>query len=99
MIRIKSYFATPTKLDLVLSYCRELSDESKERFCIIQDILKLGKLLGKENISPREFYTMYDLPTNILEVIQHNLQVEYNTSEYRKQVMGSIHTSLNQMRR
>lgn len=99
MIRIKSYLATPTKLDIVLSYCSELSDESKEKFCIMQDILKIGKLLGKENITPKEFYIMYDLPTNILEVIQHNLQVEYNTSLYRRQVMSSLSESLNQMRK
>jgi hypothetical protein len=72
----------PTKLEQVLAYCYELSDESKEKVCIIQDIAKLGKLIGHAPMSPENFYTMYEMPVSILEAVHHNVQVEWNTAQY-----------------
>ena len=71
----------PTKLEQVLAYCIALSDESKEKVCIIQDIVKIGKMLGHPPIAPQQFYDMYEMPVGILERVQHSIQVEYNTHQ------------------
>jgi len=71
----------PTKLEQVLAYCIALSDESKEKVCIIQDIAKLGKMLGHKPMTPENFYAMYEMPVSILESVQHSVQVEYNTTQ------------------
>lgn len=72
----------PTKLDQVLAYCVDLVDDSKEKVCIIQDIAKLGKMLGHKPMTPENFYTMYEMPAGILAAVHHNVQVEWNTAQY-----------------
>ena len=76
----------PSKLDQVLAYCPELCDESKTKLCIIQDIIKVGKALGKNLPTPLEFYHMYDLSLSMLERIQHDVQVVLNTERYHNRL-------------
>ena len=71
----------PTKLEQVLAYCVALSDESKEKVCLIQDIAKLGKMLGHPPMTAENFYNMYEMPVAIIESVQHSIQVEYNTAQ------------------
>ena len=75
--------AEQTKLDKVLAYCSELSDEGKERVCIIEDISKTGRLVGQNLITEKTFDKLYDAPIHLLEALQHNIQVELNTYEYK----------------
>ena len=72
----------PTKLDEILAECPELSDESKEKLCIIQDIIKIAKALDKAPPTPWEFYYMYELSIPMLESLQHASQVSLNTERY-----------------
>lgn len=86
MLKFMNFVPTkvgPTKLEIVLSWCVKLSDESKQKVCIIQDIAKLGKLLGHPPMSSHNFYTLYEMPIHILEAAQHHAQIEYNTKKYR----------------
>ena len=92
MLTILNYVpksVAPSKLEIVLSYCTELSDESKTKVCIITDIARIGKLLGNPPLSPHNFYTLYDMQLPILEAVQHSAQVQYNTESYHKRYNGS----------
>lgn len=72
----------PSKLDQILAEAPDMTDENKQRVCIIQDIAKIGRLLGNPPMTTHNFYTLYEMPILILETIQHNAQVELNTYEY-----------------
>ena len=76
----------PSKLDEVLAYCVDLDNVGKEKFCLLQDILKLGKYLCYREITPAGFYKLYDKSIEELEVMQHIMQAEYNTHTYRARV-------------
>ena len=92
MITTLNYVPTsvgPSKLDLVLAYCSELTDENKEKVCIITDIARIGRLLGNPPLSTENFYTLYDMALPILEAVQHNAQVQWNTEQYHKRYRGS----------
>lgn len=78
----------PSKLDLLLADAPELSDESKTKVIILTDISRLGKLLSGNPIPPKAFYAAYDAPIEYLEKVQHDLQVELNTLQYRNSVQG-----------
>jgi len=81
-------FVGPSKLEHVLSYCTELSDDSKTKVSIIEDIAKLYKLMGSPALSPANFYALYDLHESFLSAIQHNAQIELNTMQYRSSIQG-----------
>jgi hypothetical protein len=76
----------PTKLELALAECKDLSDESKTKVCLIQDIVKIGKLLGVGIPSPEQFNWLYDQSISMLEAIQHNAQIEWNTRDYHNRM-------------
>jgi hypothetical protein len=93
MIRITNYVPTslgPSKLAQVLAYCNKLDDESKQRVCIIEDIAKIGRLLGNPPISTENFYTLYDMPIPVLEAVQHHAQAELNTYEYKMKLSSLL---------
>jgi len=90
MIRISNYVVVPSKLDQVLSYCNELSDELKEKVILITDIARLGKLLGNPPMSAKNFDVLMEMPIPILEAVQHNIQIEWNTQNYRRRVNSSL---------
>ena len=90
MIRISNYVVVPSKLDQVLSYCNELNDELKEKVILITDIARLGRLLGNPLMSAKNFDTLMDMPVPILEAIQHNIQIEWNTQNYKRRVNSSL---------
>jgi hypothetical protein len=71
-----------TGLKEALAGAPELSDENKERVCMIEDIAKLRKLLGAKPLTADQFYGFYDMPIKMLETIQHFIQVEWNTVQY-----------------
>jgi len=79
-----------TGLDQALAGTPELSDENKKRVCIIEDIARLRKLLGAKPLTPEQFYMLYDMHFTILESIQHNIQVEWNTVEYYSRISSKL---------
>lgn len=81
-------YVAPSKLDKVLAYCTELSDENKQKVIIIQDIAKLGKLLEYPQLSSQSFYQLYELPTVVLEATLHNIQIDYNTKRYKEDYLN-----------
>ena len=84
MIRISQYLQAPTKLQSVLSYCNELSDEKKHKVCLIQDIARIRRLMEFEPMSSKVFYTYYDADTLQLEILVYALTVELNTYMYKQ---------------
>ena len=68
----------------VLSELGILSEESKEKICIIQDIVKLSKLSGHPQPTTEEFDYMYDLPVAELELLQSINVQEHHLSLYTK---------------
>lgn len=79
----------PSKLDLYLSYCSELNDESKEKVILLIDINRLGTLLSGKPMPPKAFYSAYDQPLEILELTQHAMQTQWNTIQYRSTIQGA----------
>ena len=77
----------PSKLEVTLSYCKELDDENKQRVILITDINKLIKLLGGKPIAPELFYVMYDYPIYTLEMLQYHHQVAWNTEQYKSSII------------
>lgn len=78
----------PSKLDLLLADAPDLSEESKENVTIIIDLIRLYKLMGF-TVTPRGFYKWYDEPLHQLQMMQHNLQIEWNTIQYRNSIQGA----------
>lgn len=72
----------PSKLDLLLADAPDLSDESKEKVIIIIDIIRLYKLM-RVRVTPKGFYTYYDLNLRDLSQVQHDVTVMYNTWNYQ----------------
>jgi hypothetical protein len=52
----------------------ELSEESKTKVCLIQDIQKLNKLLTGRDITPEEFEECYARPISDLETAISNME-------------------------
>lgn len=75
-----------TGLKEALAGTPELSDENKERVCIIEDIAKIRQLFGSKPLTAEQFYGFYDMPINMLQSIQHYIQVEWNTVQYYKRL-------------
>lgn len=73
-----------TELNSILSENNIISEESKEKVCIIQDIVKLSKLSGHRPPTVEEFDYMYDLPVAELELLQSINVQEHNLSLYTK---------------
>lgn len=78
----------PTSVSL--SNMPELSDESKTKVCMIQDLVKIGKALGKGIPSPKAFDYLYDLTIPMLEAVVYNAQIQLNTKEYRDRCNGIL---------
>lgn len=93
METITNYVPTevgPSKLDQILAEAPEMTDENKERVCIITDIARIGKLMGVKPMSAHNFYALYDMPMPVLEAVQHHAQVELNTWEYNKRISSVL---------
>jgi hypothetical protein len=93
MTTITNYVPTnvgPSRLEEILAGAPEMTDEDKQRVCIITDIAKIGKLLGNPPMTTHNFYTLYDMPIAILEAVQHNAQVELNTYEYKTRLSSLL---------
>jgi hypothetical protein len=91
MLNVPNYVPTsvgPSKLDQVIACCPELSDESKTKVILIEDIARLYKLLGGPPLSPANFYALYEMPESMLSAIQHNAQIEWNTKQYQSTIQG-----------
>jgi len=80
----------PSRLEEILACAPDMTDENKQRVCIITDIAKIGRLLGNPPMSTHNFYTLYDMPIPILEAVQHNAQVELNTYEYNTRLSSLL---------
>ena len=78
----------PTSVSL--SNIPELSDESKTKVCIIEDLVKIGKALGMGNPTISEFDYLYDLTIPMLEAVVYNAQIQLNTKEYRDRCNGIL---------
>lgn len=76
----------PSRLEEILADAPPMTNENKEKVSIIQDIAKLGKLLGYKNMTPEHFYSIYEMPIPVLEGVQHTMQAEWNTEEYKKRL-------------
>lgn len=61
---------------------KQLSDEDKERVCIITDLAKLGKLLELAPLTTEEFDHLMSQKISVLELMQLEAQVVYNTKSY-----------------
>ena len=79
----------PSKLDLLLAelHPQPLSSEKRTKVSLLKDIIRLYKLLGL-TVTPKGFYLWYDESVEMLEMRQHNLQVDYNTMQYRSTIEG-----------
>jgi hypothetical protein len=75
-----------TGLKEALAGTPDLSDENKERVCIIEDIAKLRKLLEVKPLTAAQFYELYDLPMKVLDLIHHNTQIEWTTVQYYRRL-------------
>lgn len=73
-----------------LSNMPELSDESKTKVCMIQDLVKIGKALDKGIPSPKVFDYLYDLTIPMLEAIVYNAQIQLNTKQYYDRCNGIL---------
>ena len=80
----------PSRLEEILACAPDMTDENKEKVCIITDIARLNKLLQHPEISVVSFYTLYESPLGLLEAIQHILQAEWNTHLYKQSVASSL---------
>jgi len=80
----------PSRLEEILACAPDMTDENKERVCIITDIARIGKLLGNPPMSPYNFYTLYDMAMPVLEAVQHHAQVEWNTYEYKMRLSSLL---------
>lgn len=81
----------PSKLDLLLAdvHPQPLSDENNTKVIMIIDINRLTKLLSNTVMNPKQFYEAYESSIEMLSCIQHNLQVDYNTQQYRRTIQGA----------
>ena len=77
----------PTKLELALAQCSDLSDEAKTKICLIQDIVKIAKLMNISSPTAEHFDYMYDQSVSALEDMQYNAQIEFNTWRYRNNIL------------
>ena len=60
----------------------QLSDEDKERVCIITDLARVARLLGYDPFTAEEFDKLMSLKISVLEMLQLDAQVAYNTKSY-----------------
>lgn len=84
MTTTTQYIQAPSKLDSVLAYCVELSDENKHKVCLIQDIARIRRLMQFEPMSPKVFEAYYTADTLQLEIVVYALTVELNTYMYEQ---------------
>jgi len=89
METVRQYIQAPSKLQSVLNYCNELSDEKKHKVCLIQDIARIRRLMEFEPMSSKVFYTYYDADTLQLEILVYALTIQLNTDMYEQRVKDS----------
>jgi len=68
----------------VLTELGILSEESKEKVCIIEDIIKVGKLLGYPGPSAEDFNMLYDSTLPELELMQEIVVQEQTLGVFTK---------------
>ena len=68
-----------------------ISEESKEKVCIIEDIVKHATLVGYTKPTVEEFDMLYDMPLDELQVYQHFLMEDVR----HRQFMDQMHRDLN----
>ena len=61
-----------------------LSEESKEKVCLIEDLVKVGKLGGYPPPSVEEFDMLYDSPIAELELMQEIVIQEQRLGVFTK---------------
>lgn len=71
-----------TKLEVLLSECRNLTDEEMQKVCIITDMAKIWKALERQAFTVEQFEYLYDLPLYLLEAKQYDAQIALNTKIY-----------------
>lgn len=68
----------------VLTELGVLSEESKEKVCLIEDLVKAGKLAGFSPPSWEEFCMLYDSPIAELEMMQEIISQEIRMGVFTK---------------
>lgn len=68
----------------VLSELGILSEESKEKICLIEDLVKVSKLAGYPPPSWEEFCMLYDSPIAELELMQEIIIQEQRAGVFTK---------------
>ena len=68
----------------ILSELGILSEESKEKVCIITDIVKAGKLAGFKTPDWEEFCMLYDSSIDELELMQEIIIQEQRAGVFTK---------------
>lgn len=87
------------KLNDILMNSIELSDENKEKVCIIEDIFKLSTLINNKVNNSEIFYTLYEFSTKTLEEIQYGLQINYNTLQYKKRLILKLQEEIDEFKK
>lgn len=72
----------------VLSELGILSEESKEKVCIIQDIAKVIKLMGQSPLTVDGFDMLYDSTISELELIQEVGEFARTAKFYAEKMKG-----------
>jgi hypothetical protein len=67
-----------------------ISEESKEKVCIIEDIVKLTSLVGYNKPTWDEFCMFYDMPLNDLQNYQQFVLKEVEHRLYMEQMRNSF---------
>lgn len=82
----------PSKLELqqALAAAPDLSDESRQKVCIIEDMARLSKLMEYKPIDHQTFDTLYDMSLGMLEACQHNMQIKWNTRDYHTRMFEGL---------
>lgn len=68
----------------VLTELGIISEESKEKVCIIEDIVKVGILMGHELPTVEDFNILYDSTIAELELMQEIVTQEQTTGVFTK---------------
>ena len=62
---------------------KPISDLDKEKVCLIEDINKIQKALGKGPLTPEQFNAFMTMKPIDLELIVHDQQAVLNTDRYK----------------
>jgi len=81
---ITQYIQAPSKLQSILNYCVELSDISKEKVCLIQDIARMRRLMQIPPMSVAVFEAHYNADVLHLEMMVYAMSIALNTYMYEQ---------------